>query len=162
MAVPDYPGRGTSGGMSNTPALEEETVRHGASRSPDQEVRHRTEDLADKAGQTAKQQVDRRKEQAASRLGHVSGALRSTSDHLRDEDEPSIAEYVDKAAVQLDRFVGYLDEKSAEDLLHDTRQLARRDPALFLGGAAVLGLIGARFLRSSDRHRHRYDSNNDV
>ena len=35
----------------------------------------------------------------------------------------------------------------------DLENLARRQPALMLGGALVLGLIGARFLKSSQRDR---------
>jgi hypothetical protein len=33
----------------------------------------------------------------------------------------------------------------------DLENLARRQPALMIGGALVLGLIGARFLKSSER-----------
>ena len=35
----------------------------------------------------------------------------------------------------------------------DLENLARRQPAIVLGGALVLGLIGARFLKSSRRDR---------
>ena len=37
----------------------------------------------------------------------------------------------------------------------DLESLARRQPAIAIGGALVLGLIGARFLRSSERRRVR-------
>lgn len=161
MAAPNYPDNSMSGGRSSEIFTGESTMQHGmpmedgSSQSRKDEVRHKADDLAHKAGETAKEQIDRQKEQAVGRLSHVSGALRSTSDHLRHEDESSIARYVDEVATQVDRFVGYLDEKSAGDLLRDTRQLARRDPALFLGGAALLGLIGARFVRSSERNGGR-------
>lgn len=156
MAAPNYPESREPGSMSNaTSAVREQTMGDGTSGSRKAEAREKADDMAHRAADTAKEQIGRQKNQAVGRLGHVSGALRSTSDHLRQEDEASIAKYVDDAAAQVDRLVGYLDERSAEDLLHDTRQLARRDPALFLGGAAVLGLLGARFLRSSDRHGRR-------
>ena len=35
----------------------------------------------------------------------------------------------------------------------DLENLARRQPAIMIGGALVLGLIGARFLKSSKRER---------
>ena len=38
---------------------------------------------------------------------------------------------------------------------NDLENLARRQPALILGGALVLGLIGARFIKSSERGRER-------
>ena len=120
-----------------------------------EEVRQRADDLGHKAQQAAREQIGARKNDAADRLSHVSGALRSTSDTLREEEEGSIARVVDSAAAQIDRAASYLNERSAEELLHDTRQVARRDPALFLGGAALLGMVGARFLRSSDRDGRR-------
>ena len=155
MAAPNYPDRGLSGGRSSGTLAGDAMMENDEPMSRTDEARQKADDLAHKAGETAKEQIGRQKEQAVGRLSHVSGALRSTSDHLRDEDESSIAKYVDDAAAQVDRFVGYLDERSVGDLLHDTRRLARRDPALFLGGAALLGLIGARFVRSSERNSHR-------
>ena len=56
---------------------------------------------------------------------------------------------IDRAADQLDRFSTRLRERNVSELLHDAQQLARRQPALFIGGAFVLGLLGARFLKSS-------------
>jgi hypothetical protein len=38
---------------------------------------------------------------------------------------------------------------------HDLENAARRQPAIAIGGAIVLGLIGARFLKSSERRRQR-------
>jgi hypothetical protein len=39
-----------------------------------------------------------------------------------------------------------------DDLLREAEEFARRDPALFLGVAFTLGVLGARFLKSSGRH----------
>ena len=36
-----------------------------------------------------------------------------------------------------------------EDLVNRTESWARQNPALFLGGAFVIGVLGARFLKSS-------------
>jgi hypothetical protein len=35
------------------------------------------------------------------------------------------------------------------EIMHETQRFARRNPALFLGGSFVLGLLGARFLKTS-------------
>jgi hypothetical protein len=56
---------------------------------------------------------------------------------------------VERAADQIDSFSRSLREKDVNELLDDAQQLARRQPALFIGGAFVLGLIGARFFKSS-------------
>ena len=44
-----------------------------------------------------------------------------------------------------------LKNKDVTELLNDAQRLARRQPALFVGGAFALGLLGARFLKSSRR-----------
>src|SRR5262249_48746129 len=55
----------------------------------------------------------------------------------------------DQAAEQIERFSRYLRETDIDDLLYEAQHIARRQPALFLGGAFVLGVLGARFLKST-------------
>jgi hypothetical protein len=43
--------------------------------------------------------------------------------------------------------------------MNDAQRLARRQPALFVGGAFAVGLLGARFLKSSAQ---RDDDENDY
>ena len=40
-------------------------------------------------------------------------------------------------------------EKDVQAIVRDVERYAREQPALFLGGAFVLGLLGARFLKST-------------
>jgi hypothetical protein len=65
-------------------------------------------------------------------------------------------------ARQADQMADYLRRADADVLRQDVERLARRQPALVLGGAFVAGLIGARFLKSSERRRQEegfeYDS----
>jgi hypothetical protein len=44
---------------------------------------------------------------------------------------------------------GYLEARDIQDLVGEAESLARRSPALFLGGAFTLGVLAARFLKSS-------------
>ena len=104
-----------------------------------------------KVERKAEMAASRQKERAANRLGDMSDALRSTSDTLRSENEDAVANYVDTAADQVARFSGYLRDREVGQMLDEARGFARRDPALFLGGAALLGMLGARFMRSSNR-----------
>ena len=42
------------------------------------------------------------------------------------------------------------------ELVNEVQRFARRQPALFVGSAFAIGVIGARFLKSSsDNQRHR-------
>lgn len=111
--------------------------------------REKAEQAAERARRSATEQVGRQKERATKRLGRMSDALRSTSDNLRSREEEQVARYVDRAAGQIDRLSGYLRERNVDELVYETREFARREPALFLGGAALLGMLGARFFRSS-------------
>jgi hypothetical protein len=57
--------------------------------------------------------------------------------------------YVDKIAEQTERFAGYLHNNGPREMFTQLERFARRDPTLFLGSAFTLGLVAARFLKSS-------------
>jgi hypothetical protein len=97
------------------------------------------------------------KGQLADQFGAIADALRRTTDHLRSEDQQRIAGLTDTVARQVEQVAGYLRNKDATAMRHDLENLARRQPALMLGGALVLGLMGARFLKSSQRERRLRD-----
>jgi hypothetical protein len=93
------------------------------------------------------------KGQVADQFGTIADALRRTTEHLRSEDQQRIAGLTETAARQVDQVANYLRSKDARAMRADLENLARRQPAIVLGGALVLGLIGARFLKSSQRER---------
>lgn len=103
----------------------------------------------DQAKQQASSQAASQKQRAAHSLENMAQAIRHSSDELRNQDQPSMAHYTDKAAQQIERVSSYIKDKSLSDLMGDAERYARREPALFLGGAFLLGLLGARFLKSS-------------
>lgn len=106
--------------------------------------------VASKAGNTVATRLDKQKEKAAQGLGSVAQALRQTGEQLRAQNqEVPVDEYVATAADQIERFSGYVRSKSVREMVGGVEQFARRQPGLFLGGALVLGLLGARFLKSS-------------
>jgi hypothetical protein len=95
------------------------------------------------------------KTQVADQFGTVAAALRRTTEHLRSEDQQRIAGLTETVARQVDQVANYLRNKDARAMRSDLENLVRRQPALVLGSALVLGLIGARFLKSSQRDRRR-------
>jgi len=118
-----------------------------------EQIQEKASQLVDQAQQQAKSQISMRKDQAAESLGTVAGALRQTGEQLRQQNQSPIATYADKAAEQVEQFSHYLREKEPGQLIGDVENFARRQPAIFLGGAFVLGLIGARFLKSSQERQ---------
>ena len=104
----------------------------------------------------ANAQLNSQKQRATDGIGSVAQAVRETSKGLRDNKQEGVARYVDQAADQLDRLSSTLREKDLGELVNDAQQLARRQPALFIGSAFALGLLGARFLKSSSPHDDGY------
>jgi len=96
------------------------------------------------AGQLASQ-----KDRASQGLGSIAAAVRGTSQPLRDQKQEAIADYVDKAAIQIDRFATRLRERDVQDIVHDAERFARARPAVFVGAAFTVGVLAARFLKSS-------------
>jgi hypothetical protein len=100
-----------------------------------------------KEGATA--QLTTQKDRGIDAIGNVTQAVRSSTQKLRDEKHDTIAGYVDKAADQIEKWSQQLRAKDADELIRDVQRLARRQPAVFIGSAFAIGLIGARFLKSS-------------
>ncbi|HEX9952056.1 MAG TPA: hypothetical protein VGB53_09830 [Rubricoccaceae bacterium] len=104
--------------------------------------------LATQAKDTATSTLDGGKEQATDALTGVADMLHSAGDTMREHDQDAFAGYADAAAQQVEQFVEAIRGRSVGDLLDEAERFARREPSLFLGGAFVLGIFGARFLKS--------------
>ena len=105
--------------------------------------------LLDNVKQKAAAQIDTQKSRATDSISVIANAVRGTTSQLRNEQHDVLATYVENVADQLDRFSTKLRDKDVNALLDDARQLARRQPALFIGGSFAVGLLAARFLKSS-------------
>jgi hypothetical protein len=110
---------------------------------------------ATRVGEQAKNTVDARMSDVAHELGSVADVVRQTSQEVGGDNQ-TIARYGEKFAEQIESVSSYLDERSLDDVLNDVQNFARRQPAVFLGGAFMLGLMVGRFLRSSERNMYRY------
>lgn len=116
-----------------------------------QQARERTGELANRGGEQVKSQLANQKHEAAQRLMPVQTALRETAQQLRKQDQRSMGQYADKAADGVDRVSNYLRDTDVDEMTEEVRYFARRSPAIFLGGAAALGFLVTRFLKSSSQ-----------
>jgi len=107
--------------------------------------------IVNRVKESAVAQVSTQKDRGTDALGSVAQAVRSSTQRLRDEKHDTIAGYVDKAADQIENWSRRLKEKDVNELVTDVQRLARRQPAVFIGSAFALGLVGARFLKSSNQ-----------
>lgn len=108
-------------------------------------------DTVDNVREKAVSQVDQQKSRAADTLNTVAGAVRQTGDQLRQQDQGTVAQYVDSAANQIERLATYLNNRDVNDMAIELQHFARRQPALFIGGAFLAGMLAARFLKSSSQ-----------
>jgi hypothetical protein len=116
-------------------------------------VKHLAEDVVEQAKTTAGTALGARKDEAVEGVRSVARALRKTGEHLQSQNQTVLTDYVGKAADRIDEASHYLQSRTLGQVLGDVENLARREPALFLGGAFVAGLIGGRFLKSSSPSR---------
>jgi hypothetical protein len=118
-----------------------------------QHAKQTTSDVVDQVQQQAGSRLDQQKEQAVQQLDKVGGAIRQLGDQLGGQDQGPIAyfaaEYGRKAADGLQRLTTYLRDNDTRALVSEIESFGRRQPALLIGGAFLLGLAGARFLKSS-------------
>ena len=105
--------------------------------------------LAEQVREQASSQLSTQKNRAMDSLGSIAQAARQTTQSLRDNQQNAMADYVNKAADQIERFSTRLRERDVADLMQDAQQFARRQPAVFIGAAFAAGLLAARFLKSS-------------
>jgi hypothetical protein len=107
------------------------------------------DNLMNTVRQRATAQLDTQKSRATDGLSVIAGAVRQSTEQLRRDQHDGLAQYVDRAADQLEHFSNAIRDKDVDELLRDARQFARRQPALFIGGSFAVGLLAARFLKSS-------------
>lgn len=113
--------------------------------------------LIDKAEQQARSRLNATKKDAALTLSSVASTLLSSSSQLKDEQQNLAGEYVEKAAEQIDRLATYIQNADPSEVADNIERFARRRPAVFIGAAFALGVIGARFLKSSRRRSYDGD-----
>jgi ElaB/YqjD/DUF883 family membrane-anchored ribosome-binding protein len=85
---------------------------------------------------------------AADRIGGIANAVRGTSERLRSEQQDRVADLTDSLADNVERLSSYLRDRNLSDFRRDAEDFARRQPAVAVGIALAIGLIGARFLKS--------------
>ena len=125
-------------------------------------AKEKIQQLASQARQSAGQQVESRfsdgKQRATQTLGSVAQSLHSSSQQLRDQQQNAIGKYADQAANKIEEVSRYLENASLSNVATRVEDFARREPALFIGGAVALGFLGARFLKSSQRGQQGGDT----
>ncbi len=110
------------------------------------------------AGQTVSKVTDQVKGQLSTQKDNLAGAVDSValvlmqaSNTLKEQGQPAIAGYGDKAAEEITKVGDYLKKKQVDELVSDLGDYGRSNPVVFLSAAVLLGAVAARFLKSSGK-----------
>lgn len=115
----------------------------------------RTEKAAEQATDSAiekvravKTGIAEQRDQLAERIRRVGTAMRESGDRVRKEDEMA-ADYLRMASQRIDRVASYVTSADLSTMAGDTQEFIRKRPAVFFGGAFLVGLAAGRFLKAS-------------
>lgn len=158
---------GTGGTADETRGMKDKAQEKLASAAA--EVRDRGEDLVDegkekareigdRAAEVARSRGDQQRERVAEGVRTFALALRRGADDLPD-DRREYGRFIDDVADRVESVSRYIEDRDVESLTREARRFARDHTPLFLTGAFALGMLGARFLKSSGdvAREDRYD-----
>lgn len=114
-----------------------------------QAVSHVASQAKEQVSSQISTQFDGRKDKAVETMGNVADAIRGTSEKLKGVGP--LGDVAGRAADGIESVAEFFEGKQIGDIVKDVNRFARREPALFIGAAFAIGLIGGRFLKSSAR-----------
>ena len=119
-----------------------------------QKFRSTAGDAYDSATSKATEKLEEQKSNLSSGLSTIAGNIRNLGDNLsgagsEDKIARITSDFSNAAAQKIERAAQYFDRHDINEMYRDVENVARRNPALFLGGAFALGFLAARFLKSA-------------
>ncbi len=111
-------------------------------------------DVYETVADNATSAIDEQKAGLTGKLTGVADTVRRLSGTLHDTESYDpvsgyVAQYTDTAAQKIESVAKYFDNADLKDIARDIESYARRNPAVFLGSAFAIGIMAARFLKSS-------------
>lgn len=97
----------------------------------------------------AEETVKKGRNRVSSQVGGVASAFHQASEQLRQENHQELAGYTRKIGDQVKGVADYLGERDMREVVQDIEGFARRQPAAFVGASLALGMVAARFMKSS-------------
>src|SRR5690606_36435224 len=92
--------------------------------------------------------IESTKRSAADQIDQVARALSRAGQELN-QNQPTLANYASQFSSNVSALAARLRDGNLDELISDTRELARRNPGLFLAGGVALGFALSRFLKAS-------------
>lgn len=113
------------------------------------QVRNKAAQTAKQARQRGRERLEQGKDAAADQVQQLAGAVEDFAGKLGETN--AFAGYAADFGRRLSAFADGLRDRSLEELAGDARELARRNPTLYLLGSVAVGMAFARFMKASAR-----------
>ena len=111
-------------------------------------IRSGREQLANQAGDRARGLVSQGLERTSEALANVSKMIGDTAPGIEERLGTDYGDYARRAAGAIENVANTIAEKDPDELIEDTRNFVRNSPGIALAGAAVVGFVVARLLKS--------------
>ena len=106
-------------------------------------------EFLDAARSAAESLLQEQKRQIADRVSGIARALQSAAHPLDESQSRVVARYLEEGAAQVHSLSGRMHERHWGELVADTEDFARRQPAWFVLGAVAAGFVLGRLLWAS-------------
>lgn len=113
-----------------------------------EEGKEKARELGDHAVEIARTRGDEQRVRVAEGVRTFAYALRRGADDLP-ADRREYERFIDDVADRVESVSRYIEERDVDSLTREARRFARDHTPLFLTGAFGLGMLGARFIKSS-------------
>jgi ATP-dependent Lon protease len=119
-----------------------------AAKQEAEEIGNAAKEIFEDTTEKVKSAVSEQKTAGAEYLDKVADAIHRAAGEF-DADVPQAARYIRRAGSELSTVAKAVRERDVRELVAEVEDVARRQPALFFGGAVILGFATLRFLKSS-------------
>jgi len=113
-----------------------------------QRLREGGERLSTEAGDRARGFVSTGLERSAEALSNVSRLVGDTAEGIDERLGAEYGDYARRAASAIEQTANSLASKDPDELIEDTRNFVRNSPGLAVAGAAIVGFVVARLVKT--------------
>jgi ElaB/YqjD/DUF883 family membrane-anchored ribosome-binding protein len=106
------------------------------------------EQFASQAGERTRGLVGQGLERTSEALGNVARMVGDTASGIEERLGPEYGDYARRAASAIESVANNIAGKDPDELIDDTRTFVRNSPGVALAGAAVVGFVVARLIKS--------------
>lgn len=111
-------------------------------------LRSGRDSIASQAGDRARGFVTQGLDRTSEALANVSKMVGDTAAGIEERLGPEYGDYARRAAGAIENVANTIAEKDPDELIDDTRNFVRNSPGIALAGAAVVGFVVARLLKT--------------